>query len=75
MPLAGSGTGRPDTEEVRMSSTAGTVALLIVVVTLLVAGFLAFWMRDKSRADEESTDQQRTAPDPNAEHRKDSYRG
>ena len=57
-----------------MSSTAGVVALLIVVVTLLVAGFIAFWMRDKARADEESVDPQRMAPDPNAEHRRDSHR-
>lgn len=56
-----------------MSSTAGAATLLIVLAALIVIGFVGMWIRDKGRADEEATDGQRTAPDPNAEHRRDSY--
>lgn len=56
-----------------MSSTAGAALLLGVLAVLVVAGFVGMWIRDKGRADEEATDGQRTAPDPNAEHRRESY--
>jgi hypothetical protein len=56
-----------------MSSTAGTVLLLIVVVALLAAAFIGLWIRDKGRADEESADPARVAPDPSAETRSDSW--
>lgn len=47
-----------------MDSTAGTVALLIVLATLLVAAFVTLWIRDKRRSDEEAHDIQRIAHDP-----------
>jgi len=58
-----------------MTGTAGAVALFIVLITLIVAGTLVLWTRDKQRSDEEATDSDRVAPDPNAEDRRDSYRG
>jgi cytoskeletal protein RodZ len=56
-----------------MGSTAGTVALLVVIVALIVGGFVAFWIWDKSRADDQATDPERSAADPNAELRSDSF--
>lgn len=47
-----------------MSSTAGVVILLVVIVALLVAGFVTFWVRDKQRADEEKGDPGRVAQEP-----------
>jgi len=56
-----------------MSSTAGAATLLIVLAVLLALAFVGMWLRDKSRADEEANDGQRAAPDPNAEHMRESY--
>jgi hypothetical protein len=56
-----------------MSSTAGAATLLIVLAVLIAIGFIGMWLRDKGRADEEAQDGQRTAPDPNAENRRESY--
>jgi hypothetical protein len=47
-----------------MSSTAGAVTLLIVLMIVLAGAFIGLWIRDKGRADEEAHDIQRIAHDP-----------
>lgn len=47
-----------------MDSAAGAVALLIVLVAVLALGFVALWVRDKKRADEEAHDIGRIMHDP-----------
>ena len=47
-----------------MSSTTGAVILLVVIAALLALGFVAFWVRDKQRADEEKSDMERIQQEP-----------
>ncbi|MBO9521137.1 MAG: hypothetical protein J7518_06320 [Nocardioidaceae bacterium] len=55
-----------------MSSTTGAVILLVVLAAVLAIAFVAFWVRDKQRADEEKHDLGRIQQEPthtDAEHR------
>ena len=55
-----------------MSSTTGTVILLVVLAVVLAGGFVAFWVGDKHRADEEKHDLGRIQQEPthtDAKHR------
>lgn len=47
-----------------MNSTAGAVALLIVLAAVLVLAFVGLWVRDMRRSQEEAHDIQRIAHDP-----------
>lgn len=47
-----------------MDSTTGTVILLVVLAAVLALGFVALWVRDKKRADEEAHDVDRISQDP-----------
>jgi len=46
-----------------MGSTGWAVALMVVLAVVIAAAFILLWVRDKDRADEESTDPERAATD------------
>lgn len=47
-----------------VDTTTGAVILLIVLAAALVGGFIALWIGDKRRADEEAHDVDRITQDP-----------
>lgn len=50
-----------------MASSTGAVVLLVVLAVAMVATFVALWVRDRGRAEEQAHDVERIVPAPPAD--------